>query len=114
MQEKTVSEPNVTVFYDRILTTVNYKKETSGGILLGDGEKGIPYTKQVVVACGHNSNVSVGDEIELNFSLFPVKRTTPSHKIGPDNEKIVLPLEQINGEDYFFISSREVKWIYNK
>lgn len=109
-----MKKPNVKLFFDRILTTVNYKKETSGGILLGDGEKGIPYTKQTVVACGSNSNVSVGDEIEINFSLFQVKKSAPAHGIGKDNEKIVLPLEHINEEDYFFISSREVKWVYTK
>lgn len=114
MAETKKNNLNVTVFYDRIITTLNYDKATSGGILLGDGKKGIPRTRQTVVVAGPNSNVSVGDEIEINFNSFPVKRKTPSLKIGPDNETIILPLETIDEEDYFFISSREIKWKYNK
>jgi len=104
--------PKVRLMFDRILTTVKYKKETKGGILLGDGDKGIPYTKQTVVAVGPNASVTIGEEIEINFATFPTHKTRPTHGIGGDKEAIVLPIVNIDEEDYFFISSREINWIY--
>jgi len=111
-EEITTKIPAIRVFYDRIITTVNYQLKTEGGVLLGDGKKGIPYTKQTVLVAGPTSNVSVGDEVEINFNLFPTHKTAPKLGIGGDTESIILPLEYIDEEDYFFISSREVKWVY--
>ena len=109
MSTEEVKLPKVRLFFDRILTTFKNENTTKAGIIQLQ-----PDSKQIVVACGPNANVSIGDVVEINYNLMPKKYDTPAHGIGKDKETIVLPTEMIDGEEYLFISSREIKWVYNK
>jgi hypothetical protein len=106
---ETKEELKVRLFFDRILTTYNKAGKSKGGIYLD-----APAEYQTVVACGPNSNVNVGDVIAINYQLFPSKKEYPKNGIGQDKEITILPLEEIDGEEYLLLSSREVKWIKTK
>lgn len=108
-----MKKPKVRVFYDKILTTVNTKK-MQGNIILTSNERGEILTRQTVVACGPNSNVEVGDDIEINVELFQKRRIPAKNDVGPDNYELIPPIEMIGKEYYLFITSREVKWVYEK
>jgi len=114
-----IKYPEVRLFFDKIMTTVKVEKVSKGGVILTANEIGKPYTKQIVVAAGPNSNVKIGDEVEINFSLFPQKNVGPTQvgqvkDIGPDKYVTILPIEVIDDEKYFFITAREIKWVYGK
>jgi len=111
--EQKFKVPKVKLLYaDKLLTTVNSRRVTDSGIILTDNELGEVYTRQTVVATGPNSTIKIGDEVELNFDLFPEKREAPKNGIGKDKVFLVLPVETIDGERYLFLSQREVKWVY--
>ena len=98
-------EVKVKLFLDRVLTTYN-KVESKAGILLDTPEE-----YQTVVAVGPNSNVSIGDIIAINYAAFPYTMEHPKNGIGKDRRIINAPIESIDGSEYLFISSREIKWL---
>ena len=104
-----IKKPEVEVLFDKILTTYKSGKTTAGGIFID-----APDSRQTVVACGPNSSVTIGDEIEINFLMLPKRYEKAKYDKGPDKAITVLPIEEIDGEEYLYISSREVKWIYTK
>jgi len=103
--------PKVKLLFDHILTTSFTQSVTASGIILKD-KKGNVLTDQVVVAVGPNADVKIGDRVEIDPNRFKVKYSAPKNDIGPDNTQLVVPLEQIDGEIYMFLSMRELKWIY--
>ena len=105
--------PKVKLFFDHILTTSHKQHVTPSGIILTDRQSSIK-THQMVVACGENANVKIGDWVEINPARFKVKYKTPSHGVGPDVGEVQVPLEKINEEVYLFMSTRELKWIYDE
>jgi len=109
MEEK---EINVRLFFDRLITTID--SDESSSILGSDGRKP-PKTRQRVIAAGPNSGVVPGEEVEINFDLFPRQKVKDAlHGIGADTYAVSLPIKEIEGVPCFFISSRELLWVYNK
>lgn len=102
-----VEEVKIKLFYDHILTTLEYEDATEGGILLNNYPKEI----QTVVACGPNSGVKVGDKVAIAYNRFPVHREAPKNGIGRDKETVILPGEKIDGKEYMLLSTRELKWV---
>lgn len=104
---------NVRCLYDHIITTTNKKK----GSLVID-TKDVLLSRQTVLVAGPNANVVPGEEIEINMDRFPKVMRDPNkdkytkNGIGPDNYDVVIPIEKIDGQECLFISSREIKWIY--
>ena len=112
---KNIKNPKVKLFLDRILTTVKVKKITESGIILTHKQEGQPETRQTVVAAGPNSGVKIGDEVEINFQAFPHKKVKDApNDVGKHIYEMTYPIETIDNELYFYISSREVKWVYTK
>jgi hypothetical protein len=118
--EKESKSIEVECFIDRIITTCNVMKITPSGIIITDKDKGIPKTRQTVLAVGPNASVKVGDEVEIDFDKFPRRPVDPNKSkytkngIGPDNYEIFLPIETIDGVDYLFICMSHIKWKYIK
>ena len=110
--KKDLKKLNIRLTFDHIITTLNVKKVTESGIILTSKESGEILTRQTVLACGPNSLVSVGEEVEINLNMFKRKFTAPKNGIGPDIEEIIPPIEIVNNEPYLFITSREIKYVY--
>ena len=110
--KKDLKKLNVRVPYDHIITTLNVRKVTKEGIILTSKESGEILTRQTVLVCGPNSLVTVGEEVEINTSLFKKEYSDPKNGIGKDKVEVIPPIEIIEGEPYLYISSREIKWIY--
>ena len=110
--KKDLKKLNIRLTFDHIITTLNVKKVTESGIILTSNESGEILTRQTVLACGPNSLVTMGEEVEVNVNLFKRKFTAPKNGIGKDLEEIIPPIELIDGEPYLFITSREIKYIY--
>ena len=106
--------PKVRLIQDHILTTLNVKKVTAGGIILSSREDDLILNRQTVVAAGPNSVAKVGDEVEVNPERFPTGSTPAKNDIGPDKRFRIPPTETIDGVEYLYISTREIKWIYTK
>ena len=107
--------PAVALFFDHILTTANRHKVTESGIIMAGKDGNAPiYSKQIVVACGPNAGVQVGDVVEIAPERFSVKMKAPKNDVGPNIKEVQVPLEVIDGLPYLFLSTRELKWIYNK
>jgi hypothetical protein len=101
--------------FDHVITTAETKKITDGGIILTADEKGAILTRQTVLVAGPNANVVPGEEIEINVDRFPRKNIGPARlDIGEDRYIIVPPIEIINEKPYLFISSREIKYVYEQ
>ena len=98
----------VKCLYDHIITTANKRGKT---IILNEAEELL--SRQTVLAAGPNASVLPGDEIEINTRLFEVKNSFPPNGIGPDKIKVIVPVEVIDGKECLFISSREIKWVYD-
>ena len=109
--KRTVVYPKVTLFFDHILTTAFTRNITSSGLILQD-RKGNIETTQTVVAVGPNAVVKVGDKVEIAPDRFKVKLSAPKHDIGPDVREVQVPLEEIDGNIYLFMSIREIKYAY--
>jgi hypothetical protein len=106
------------MFSDNILLTANVKRVTNSGIVLNEG-KGEILTRQTVVCCGPASCVEVGDEVEIDTSRFQRKNLGPKrvgehYDTGPDRFEVVLPIEVFDNEPYLFVSTRELKYAYEK
>jgi hypothetical protein len=110
--KKELKKLNIRLTFDHIITTLNVKKVSNSGIILTSKEQGEILTRQTVLACGPNSMVTVGEEVEININLFKRKFTAPKNGIGKDLEEIIPPVELIDGAPYLFITSREIKYIY--
>lgn len=104
--------PKVRCLYDKIITTANVQFMTESGVILSPSEKGTVMTRQTVLVAGPNAIVKPGDEIEINSDRFQRIRREPKNGIGPDKEFIIPPIEVIDKEQYLFISSSEIKYIY--
>ena len=104
--------PKVRLQYDKILTTMNEEKVTKSGLIRSSS---LILNRQTVVACGPNSGVKVGDEVEINPAFFPKRfKEEAKNDVGPDIYTAEPPIEYIDGIPYLYISSREIKWIYEK
>lgn len=105
--------PKVRLLFDHILTTSFTQDVTPSGVILAD-KKGNILTHQTVVAVGPNSNVKVGDMVEIDPNMFKVKLGPPRNDIGPDTRTLMIPMEQIEDVVYLFLSMRELKWVYDE
>ena len=114
--KKDLKKLNVRLFHDYIITTMDANKVSPSGIVLSSKEQGVVKSRQTVLAAGPNAMVSPGDEVELNVSRFPTKPKDPDkyekNGIGPSHMEVILPVETIEGTDYLFITSREIKYVY--
>jgi len=101
------------MFSDQVLTTCYTKDVTEKGIILNEG-KGEILTRQKVVFCGPASGLEPGDDVEMftdRFKKIPVKN---KYDVGGDEYKIIPPVELIQGYAFLFVSTREIKWVYDK
>jgi len=105
--------PKVTLFSDHILTTSFRQRVTASGLILPDSDSMIR-TVQQVVATGPNASVKVGDLVEINPNRFQTKFEKAKYDVGPDKQVAQVPLEEINKVIYLFLSTRELKWVYNE
>lgn len=105
--------PKIRLLFDHILTTSFTKSITASGVLLQD-KKGNVLTDQIVVAVGPNADVKIGDRVEIDPGRFKVQYSAPKNDIGPDNRTLIVPLEEIDGVIYMFMSMRELKWVYDE
>ena len=94
------------------MTTTHRKKTTASGVILAKENEGLLLTKQQVVAAGPNAPVKVGDWVELDVDKFPKRKVKAKYDTGPDSYEIVPPAEMVDDKLYLFVSSREIKWIY--
>jgi hypothetical protein len=81
--------------------------------------KGEMLTRQTVLACGPAAGVEVGEEVELNPARFQTQNLGPKRlgehmDTGPDRINVILPMEYIDGEAYMLVSTRELKYVYEK
>jgi len=108
-----VEQPKLRMFSDHILCTANRVTMSKGGIILNEG-KGEMKSRQTVICCGPASGLEPGMDIELNPARFPREAIPAKYETGPDTFKVMLPVEKIDGKDYLYISTREIKWAYEK
>jgi len=102
--------PNVTLMFNNILTSAH--SIHSDNIIISDA-KGNLSAKQVVVAAGPNAQVKVGDWVEINIDMFPKETRPGKHDVG--NEIIIHPpFQKVGSTQYFYLSDRHIKFIYNK
>ena len=104
--------PKIRLIGDTMLCTLKTQKVTKGGIILSDSELGEPYTRQTVLVSGSSAFAKPGEDVEINFDLFPTTSVPPEHGVGPDKHRVILPVVTIDKEHYFFLSTRFIKWIY--
>ncbi len=105
--------PKVEMIFDQILTTASTTRVSNSGLIMSAHEKGDLQTRQTVVACGPNSLVKVGTDIEIDPMKFPRKMIKEAaNGIGKDHYMIQPPYVTIEGQDYLHISSRDLKWLY--
>lgn len=109
--KKELKKLPIRCMYDHLICTMNKKP---GSIILKTEDEIL--TRQTVLVAGPNAGVVAGEDIEIFVDRFP-KKMRGSDKytkngIGPDNFDYVIPVEIIDGENYLFISSREIKWAY--
>jgi len=108
-----ITFPGVEMIFDQILTTANTTRVSNSGVILSMHEKGELKTRQTVVACGPNSLVAIGNEIEIDPMKFPRKLLKEApNGIGKDHYMVQPPYVTIDKYDYLHISSRDLKWIY--
>lgn len=108
---KKVVFPKVRMFGMQIMTTAHQHTVTNSGVILQDN-KGNIITKQVVVAAGPNSSAKVGETVEVDPNRFPKTYSKPKHDVGPDIATIQVPIEEIDGVTYLFMSTNELKYVY--
>jgi hypothetical protein len=108
-----VEHPRLRMFSDSILCTANKIKMSKSGIVLNEG-KGDMKTRQTVICCGPASGLEPGMEIELNPSRFQREHIPAKYETGPDTYKVLLPIEIVDGIEYLLISTRELKYAYEK
>jgi len=109
--EKELKKLPIRCMYDHLICTMNKKP---GSIILKTQDEIL--TRQTVIVAGPNAGVIAGEDIEIFVDRFPKRQRTPDkyvkNGIGPDNFDFIIPVEEIEDEKYLFISSREIKWIY--
>lgn len=91
---------------------MNTRKITKDGIIVTSSERGEILTRQTVLVAGPNALVKPGDEIEISTVNFKKKFVHPKNGIGPDYEVILPPIEIIDDNEYLFLSSNDIKYIY--
>jgi len=110
--EKELKKLRIRCMYDHLICTMNKKP---GSIILKTQDEIL--TRQTVLVAGPNAGVVAGEDIEIFVDRFPKKLREPNkynkNGIGPDNYDFVIPVEEIDGEKYLFLSSREIKWAYD-
>jgi len=110
--EKELKKLRIRCMYDHLICTMNKKP---GSIILKTQDEIL--TRQTVLVAGPNAGVVAGEDIEIFVDRFPKKLREPNkynkNGIGPDNYDFVIPVEEIDGEKYLFLSSREIKWTYD-
>lgn len=67
----------------------------------------------MVVCAGPHSSAKVGEWVQVNPDSFAKSRSNPAHDIGPDNVKIIVPIEVIADKEYLLMSTRNIKYIYD-
>lgn len=101
--------------YDYVYVTANKQKiaESESGIILPDSAQQQMYLpNQIVMAKGDNADqVEVGDEVMLNVEHFlEIYKDTRKDQEVKEGMRVKLPLEEINGVEYMYVSQRNIKY----
>ena len=103
--------PDVTLLFNNIMTSAHNIHSES--IIISATSKGDLSSRQVVVAAGPNAAVKVGDFVEINIEMFPKETKPGKHDVG--NTVIIHPpFQKVGSTNYFYLSDRHIKLIYNK
>lgn len=105
-ERRSVIVPKVTLLFNNIMTAAH---NNDAGMLVSTELS----SRQVVVAVGENSQVKVGDWIEINVDMFP-KETLPGKHDKGNVIHIHPPFVTVGNTKYLFMTDRHVKYIYDR
>lgn len=113
-----MEKTSIKLLFDKVLVTANklVSNKTEGGIIIPESEQTtLYYDEQTVISVGSGIDpewLKPGDTVVIQTKNFMKPKLDKSN---PDNYletmTFVLPLEEIEGQEYMLIGLRDIKYI---